>query len=161
MIRIVFAMVTDLLVFFLLFAIQLMAFSCVGILSFGNLTPYETLESAVVMLFETAMGNWNFRIYDDLEDKKYYGIFFHVIIILVNTLLLLNFVIAIMTDTYANLAELKLGLFAQGIVEAIPSYKNHKRYGGLIVMLPPFNLLAFVLLPIYLTLAKAGRSRLE
>ena len=31
----------------------------------------------------------------------------------------------------------------------MPSYKNDKRYGGLIVLIPPFNLLAYFLLPVY------------
>ena len=35
------------------------------------------------------------------------------------------------------------------MIEAIPSYKNNKLYGGLISMTPPFNIIAFFLLPIY------------
>lgn len=64
-------------------------------------------------------------------------------------LLLLNLVIAIMSTTYAEFAEVKLGLYLQGIIEAIPSYKNNKQYGGLIVMTPPLNLIAYLLLPFY------------
>ena len=64
-------------------------------------------------------------------------------------LLLLNLVIAIMSDTYSRYAALKLGLYSQGIIEAIPSYKNDKRYGGLIVMIPPFNIISFFLLPFF------------
>ena len=36
-----------------------------------------------------------------------------------------------------------------GIIEAIPSYKNDKRYGGLIVMTPPISLFAYFLWPFY------------
>jgi len=43
-----------------------------------------------------------------------------------------------------------LGLFSQGIIEAIPTYKNDKRYGALIVAFPPFNLLTFLCLPVIL-----------
>ena len=31
----------------------------------------------------------------------------------------------------------------------MPSYKNDKRYGGLICLIPPFNLISFILLPFY------------
>ena len=41
----------DLLTFFLLFVIQLIAFSCVGILSFGKLKSYETLQDTLIMFF--------------------------------------------------------------------------------------------------------------
>ena len=43
LIRTTSAMMIDLFTFFLLFIIQLIAFSCVGILSFGNLEPYATI----------------------------------------------------------------------------------------------------------------------
>ena len=59
-------------------------------------------------------------------------------------------VIAIMTDTYRLYAEVKLGLFAQGIIEAIPSYKNNKYYGALISATPPFNMLTMLCLPVML-----------
>ena len=70
-------------------------------------------------------------------------------VICLNMLLLLNLVIAIMADTWATLSEVKLGLYLKGIVEAIPTYKNDKRYGGLISMAPPFNTLALLLFPFY------------
>ena len=44
-------MMKDLLTFFLLFVIQLIAFSCVGILSFGKLKSYETLQDTLIMFF--------------------------------------------------------------------------------------------------------------
>ena len=40
LIRTTAAMMGDLVTFFLLFTIQLIAFACVGILSFGKLKPY-------------------------------------------------------------------------------------------------------------------------
>jgi len=112
------------------------------------------------MLFASALGDWDFSIYDELgENKKYIGILFHIIVICANMLLLLNLVIAIMSDTYANLADVKLGLYSQGIIEAMPSYKFDKHYGGLICMIPPFNILAFLLLPIYSCIG--NKERLE
>ena len=65
-------------------------------------------------------------------------------------LLLVNLVIAIMSDTYRYYSELKLGLFSSGIIEAIPSYRNNKRFGALISATPPFNLLTMFSLPVML-----------
>ena len=78
----------------------------------------------MVMFFESALGNWDFSIYDEVDSelKRWYGITFHIIVLLVNMLLLLNLVIAIMSDTYALYEKVMLGLFSQGIIEAIPSY---------------------------------------
>ncbi len=40
-------------------------------------------------------------------------------------------------------------MYSVGIIEAIPSYKNDKRYGALIVMTPPISLFAYLLWPVY------------
>ena len=102
------------------------------------------------MFFASALGDFDFDMYDELgEGKKYFGIVFHILVISINMLLLLNLVIAIMSDTYSRFAEVNVGLYAQGIIEAMPSYKNDKRYGGLICMTPPFNILSWFILPIY------------
>ena len=60
------------------------------------------------------MGDWDFDIYEDAgsDSKKWYGIVFHIAVIAVNMLLLVNLVIAIMTDTYRIYAEVNLGLFS-------------------------------------------------
>lgn len=114
------------------------------------LKPYETLWDAFIMFFATAMGEFDLEMYEEMgPTKKYYGIAFHVIVILCNLLLMLNLVIAIMSDTYSRFAQVQLGLYSNGIIEAIPSYKNDKRYGGLIVMTPPINMFAYFLWPFY------------
>ena len=109
-------MMKDLTIFFVLFMIELVAFACVGILSFGNIKEYNDLWTTLVMFFESSLGNWDFGIYDSDPKmtlaKKWYGILFHITVLLVNMLLLLNLVIAIMSDTYAEYSSMKLGLFS-------------------------------------------------
>ena len=115
------------------------------------------------MFFESALGNWDFQIYEEerigSEAKHWYATVFHIIVLLVNMLLLLNLVIAIMSDTYRMYADVRLGLFSQGIIEAIPSYKNDKRYGALISAFPPFNILTMLCLPAMLCIK--DRKKLE
>ena len=117
LIRTTMAMLQDLMIFFMLFTLQLIAFSCVGILAFGMLKPYETLWDAFILQFSTSMGVFDFNIYNDMgETKKYYGIAFHGVVLLANMLLMLNLVIAIMSDTYSRLSEVQLGLYSVGII---------------------------------------------
>ena len=138
------------MIFFLLFTLQLIAFACVGVLAFGMLEPYSNLWDAFILHFSSSMGGFNFAIYDDLgESKKYIGIAFHGVVLLCNLLLMLNLVIAIMSDTYSRFSKVQLGLYNVGIIEAIPSYKNDTCYGGLIVMTPPISMLAYTLWPMY------------
>lgn len=66
----------------------------------------------MILFFQSSVGTWNFDIYDSLgPQKKYFGIVFHMIVIVANMLLWLNLVIAIMSQTYAEYAEVKLGLY--------------------------------------------------
>ena len=53
-------MVEDMSVFFVLILIELIAFACVGILSFGNLPAYDSLSDALLMFGESALGAWDF-----------------------------------------------------------------------------------------------------
>ena len=150
LIRTIMAMLQDLMVFLVLFFLQLVAFACVGILAFGMLEEYETLWDAFILHFATSMGGFNFNMYTPMGDeKKYYGIVFHKMVLLCTLLLMVNLVIAIMSDTYARLSEVQLGLYSVGIIEVFPSYRYDKFYGGLIVMTPPLNVLAYFLWPLY------------
>ena len=112
----------------------------------------------MVLLFSSALGEYDLSIYDELgEEKKFIGIGFHVVFLACNLLLLLNLIIALMADTYQKLADVKLGLYSQEIIEAIPSYKNDKFYGGLISMTPPTNMFAYFLLPFYMCIKDKAR----
>lgn len=56
------------------------------------------------MFFESALGAWDFSIYENAGSvsKQWFGIIFHITVLIVNMLLLLNLVIAIMSDTYSK-----------------------------------------------------------
>jgi len=64
--------------------------------------------------------------------------------------LMLNLIIAIMSDTYGVFVQNKLGLYFVGIIEAMPVYKTDKRYGALVSTVPPFNLMMVPFVPIFL-----------
>jgi hypothetical protein len=123
LIQIFIKMSQDMGTFFGLFFLQIVAFSAVGVLSFGEIHEYNDLPSAVIMIFQTAMGNWDFTIYDVLsEERRVIGIIFHFILICVNLLLLLNLMIALMSDTYADLSEFKKSLYYKNIIRAMNHY---------------------------------------
>ena len=58
---------------------------------------------ATKTLFDTSMGNYNLKIYDDLGSWSIIGQLFHLSFVLLNLLMLVNLLIAIMADTYGNL----------------------------------------------------------
>ena len=83
--------------------------------------------------------------YGKITGQVYTGI-----VLLINTVILLNFVIAIMADTYSKLSSQSLGIYYDGIIARIPVYEYDPRYGALIVTTPPFSFLSIVLVPLFL-----------
>ena len=78
-----------------------------------------------------------------LESLYIIGVVFQCFFLLVNTVLMLNFVIAILTSTFEYYDNKQLGLYYEVIVGIIPSMEYDEKYGSLICAQPPFNLLIF------------------
>ena len=79
--------------------------------------------------------------------------------LIINAVVLLNFIIAILADTYAKLSTQSLGLYYDGVIARIPVYEDDSRYGGLIVGVPPFNILALFMIPVYLMIKDEKKLR--
>ena len=79
--------------------------------------------------------------------------------LVINYVVLLNFIIAILAETYAQLNKSKLGLYYDGIISRIPVYEDDTRYGGLIVGVPPFSTLALPMIPVYLLVKDQKKLR--
>merc|ERR1740117_637792 len=150
LINIMIHMTKDLMVFLALFMIQLFAFTCIGILMFGQLKEFTSFYTVGLMQFEWSMGNWDMAIYKPLNHLAWIGEVFTVVFIIINGIMLLNLIIAIMTDTYVELRKNSHGLYYDGIIEAMPVFKNDRRYGALIATVPPFNLLVVPLIPFFI-----------
>ena len=96
------------------------------------------------------MANYDFTEFEDLNLGPTVGKVFVVFSVLINAVVLLNFIIAILADTYSNLARSKLGLYYDGVISRINIYEDDEYYGGLIVGTPPFNVLAIFMIPVYM-----------
>ena len=149
MIKIIQAIIVDILIFTVIWGIQLLFFTCVGILLFGQVPEYESFQDTFIMLYETAIGDWDLKMYEQLATGKYVGVLFHVIVLMMNLVLLLNLIIAILSNTYMIFQPKALALYYDGVIEAIPMYKYSKEYGALICGQPPFNTLIAPLVPFF------------
>lgn len=72
-------------------------FACIGYLIFGELYEYRDLPNTLILLLQASLGKWDFEIYNQLKIGPSWGILFIVVVIIVNMIMLLNFVIAILT----------------------------------------------------------------
>jgi hypothetical protein len=152
-------MLKELATFSVLWIIQLFIFACIGYLIFGEIEEYRDLPNTLVLLLQASMGSWDFTIYDDLSIGRMWGILFIVIVIIINMIMLLNFVIAILNSTYMRFSKVKLGLYYDGVVDAISIFKFDKYYGALITAIPPLNILMFLTLPLFLFIKNPRKLR--
>jgi len=150
MITIIFAMFADLGRFIVLWVICLLIFSTSGYILFNELDAYKDLYSVFVVHFELSLGNWILTIYDGLSLGDTAGVVFHMFSVLLNMILMLNLVIAILSETYARLAPQRTGLYYDGLIAILPRYQYDYLFGVLIILPPPFNLITTPFILIFL-----------
>ena len=104
LIKIIFALMRTFMLFFILYLLSLFSFSSVGILLFLEMDQFSSLYKAMIFLFGSSLGEFDFSVFDAITlDYKEYGHAFYVFFLIVNLVLLLNLLIAILSKTYAIL----------------------------------------------------------
>ena len=78
---------------------------------------------------------------------KYIGVSYQMLFLAVNLILMLNFVIAILSDTYSKLSGLKEGLYYNQLIKIFPSLDWDSKYGSLVCSNAPFNLFMIPIVP--------------
>jgi hypothetical protein len=119
---------------------------------------YDTLFKVLIKMFMHALGVITPHDLNAGNEKLFQEIF-EMVQTIFNMIIFVNLVIAILSETYLRLANQKLGLFYDGVIEVIHAYKYQKYYGALIAAVPPFNLLVLPFLPIFVFTRHKKRLR--
>eukprot|EP00347_Sterkiella_histriomuscorum_P010999 403374131 len=143
LLKIIERMIFDFLYFTVIWSVNLVFFTCMGMLLFAELPLFNSIADTLIMLIQSSLGQWDLEMYDNLSLGPYIGKAYHLMFLIVNMVLLLNLMIAILSTTFSNLHQLQLALYYDEILEAIPQYQYDKIYGSLICATPPINILMF------------------
>ena len=112
-------MMEDLLKFLVIWALLILMFACMAILAFSNIDKFQSFETTMIFFIEAALGKYDLSIFEvspvnETEEAidranflSQFGIYFMLVYLLINIILMLNFVIAIMNNSYAEHAGLK------------------------------------------------------
>ena len=157
--RIIIVMIGDVLKFLFIWTVVLICLASIASLLFGELPEFDSFLNVILTMFSTGLGNYDYSIFNDLKLGAIWGQSFIVFAVLVNGIVLLNFIIAILADTYSKLSSQSLGIYYDGIIAKIPVYEHDATYGGLIVGIPPFNVLALLMVPVYALVKDEARLR--
>ena len=103
--------------FLFIWFVILSVLSSVASLLFGGIDSYSSFTETFFLMFGTGLGNYELGDFDDWDAyPPMIGKFAIVICVIINSIVLLNFIIAILSDTYASLSQKSLGLYYDGII---------------------------------------------
>ena len=110
-------MINDIIIFMVLFVIQLIVFATIATLLFASVGDYASLSESLKTLFSAALGTFDFNVIGSNDKSEILGDAFLVVFIILNMILLLNLLIAILSSTYAQLEDKKLVLYINEILK--------------------------------------------
>ena len=121
-------------------------------------------EDSLLYFLKASFGSFDVTIFDDayLPDRpelRRFGIYFVLLFVFLNLIILVNVVVAMMADTYGYMTTLKLGIYSHRLIKAAPAYTQDKYYGALVFLPAPLSTISFFTLPYYLCVK--DKARLE
>jgi hypothetical protein len=150
MLKVIIYMLADVFKFLVIFIIILITFSSAGRILFFDIDEFDTIQSGALFLIQCSLGDFDFSIFDQegLMLSKYYGITFLLMYLTLTNVTLLNFLIAILSDTYSILQGNSEGLYTQQIIKIRCVLQDNKHYSSLVSCPVPLNIF---LLPFCIT----------
>lgn len=147
-------MMTDIGIFMILFSTQLIIFGSIGTLLFASTDGYSSFYEALLTLFASALGGFDFSALDGSNKNRYIRDAFLVVFLILNLVLMLNLLIAILSSTYAQLEDKKLVLYINEILKLRSTLEYDKRCSSLVSTFPPWNVITLLFMPFLLFFRK-------
>lgn len=145
-------MVVIIMRFLVIYLLGLLTFASVATLTLSESMNFRDLFNSLRQYLMASLGNFDIFQYDNLEGwKRYYAIFLHVMVLFSNMILLINLLIAIMSDEYASLSNVRTGLYWGSVIDQMPKYRYNKYYGGLQMVPFIYSFLGFFAIPCYVS----------
>jgi hypothetical protein len=143
-------MASDFLNFVIIYTILLSMFSIIGNLNFPVVPDFATLFDSFITMFNASMGNYNFTIFDDVTDSSLqnFGKFYTLVGVILFSILILNLIIAILSNTYNIFDPKSNGLYLSKILSSRDELSYDENYGSFLSAMSPFNMVIMPLVPV-------------
>jgi len=150
LLKILAKMANDFINFVTIYLILVIMFSVVGNLNFLFDCPeYSTLFDSFIFVVDCSMGNFDFGVFEEIENERLRNIgkAYLLALVVFFALLILNLIIAILSNTYNHNEPMSNGLFLSQILQARDDLKYDEVYGSFLVSLTPLNFITFPFVP--------------
>ena len=132
MLVMIFRMVMIIGTFFFVYLLNLLVFSCIATLTLTDNPEFANLYEAMRTYLMGSLGDFDLHQYDDYEGwKGQFGFTLHLCVLFMNLILMINLLIAIMSDAYAALSEVRTGLYWGFVIKEMPKIAYDAHYGTL------------------------------
>ena len=101
--RIIIAMVIDCMRFLFIWLIVIVCLGSMCSLMFGDREAFRDYTDVIFYMFDTSMGNYDFADFEEATLGVLFGKVFITFCVLINAVIMLNFIIAILAGTYSVL----------------------------------------------------------
>ena len=136
LLEMIYAMVVIFMQFMLLYILELVVFASIAGLTLSDMSDFNNIFEALRTYLEASLGEFDLHTYDSREGfEHWFGLLLHILVLFVNMILIINLLIAIMSDTYSRMSNRRLGLYWATVIKEMPKYRYHDKY-GVLVMLP-------------------------
>lgn len=149
LLEILITMLKKLIIFAVIFCLILIIFLFIGTITFFETQEFSAYDSAAIYLFSASLGGFDYSIFDseNVAVEKYYGYVFLTLYLVFTNVVLLNFLIAILTDIYAVLQQNRSSLYARQIIRVKQYLDDDEYYSCLVAAIVPFNILILPFAP--------------
>lgn len=160
LVKIVGKMSGDFFNFLALYAILVVMFAIVGCFNFMDAQSangketylqlrFETLQEACFTVLDASIGVYDLALFDNSEPyQKHLGQFFTIALVVTFKILILNLIIAILSNTYHQFDSQSGGLYLSKILNSRDELLHDENYGAFLLSLPPLSLLTIPALPV-------------
>lgn len=157
LVKIVEKMLGDFLNFILLYLILILMFAIIGNINFiFELKEFKGLFVSSLTVLDASIGNYNFEIFNSIANNDFliiFGDLYIVAVVLTFNILILNLMIAILSNTYNMFDTKSTGLYLSKILQARDDMQFDENYGALLLTMAPMNCVVLPFVP-YALIAK-------
>jgi hypothetical protein len=125
-------------------------FSIVGNINFLlEIENYKNFFSSVLTVVDASLGNYSFTTFEEIDrpDLKVIGLVFTMSIAVVFNIVVLNFLIAVLADTYNTFESKSNGLYLSKILNARDEMTYEASYGAFLASIPPVSAIQIPFVP--------------
>lgn len=146
-IRMLYSTFIDILRFLGIFAVMLLIFSLSAHMLFYMSPGYHTMLQSFLTLLSAALGSFDFYAF---ETRETIGAIFMTVWVVIAAIVILNILIALLSSRYEQLAPQADADYVSLMLTYIDGAVFTSKYGGLVVGVPPLNLLTIPFVLLYL-----------